>query len=162
MRIEFCPKCGNPIRTDVDPARLCGVCAWFGDTKETANNAPLTDNLDTCVRQAIAYYRLACRAELILEAAYREGELSFRQLAQAQAQISKTEASLLDLFRGTTRAVIPRLSNGCVPWPGGWPRRANPVTECDMLVGPCACGAWHSEDEEWVQQLLLEHNARIA
>ena len=33
----------------------------------------------------------------------------------------------------------------------GW-RRWNGGQECDMDDGPCACGAWHSPDEERVQE----------
>ena len=30
-----------------------------------------------------------------------------------------------------------------------------------MLVGPCSCGAWHTESEDWVQAMLFKHNAEI-
>jgi hypothetical protein len=31
-----------------------------------------------------------------------------------------------------------------IPWPEGLPPAYNGSTEpCDMLVGPCSCGAWH-------------------
>ena len=34
------------------------------------------------------------------------------------------------------------------PWPEDWPRHHNGVSEpCDMLVGPCSCGAWHQPGE---------------
>ena len=53
--------------------------------------------------------------------------------------------------------------NGMVPWPDGWTvRRYNACNEpCDMLVGPCACGAWHYETEPWVQQVLKANNSEI-
>ncbi len=35
--------------------------------------------------------------------------------------------------------------------PQHWPPRYNACTDpCDMINGPCACGAWHCLDEEWV------------
>ncbi len=35
--------------------------------------------------------------------------------------------------------------------PDHWPKRYNACTDpCDMLDGPCACGAWHSEDD-WLR-----------
>lgn len=35
--------------------------------------------------------------------------------------------------------------------PEHWPPRHNACTDaCDMIQGPCACGAWHYLDEEWV------------
>lgn len=34
-------------------------------------------------------------------------------------------------------------------------------TSCDLLVGICACGERHTEDEEWIQELLQHHRSRI-
>lgn len=35
--------------------------------------------------------------------------------------------------------------------PEHWPKRYNANTDpCDFIQGPCACGAWHFIDEEWV------------
>ena len=35
--------------------------------------------------------------------------------------------------------------------PRHWPPRYNVCTDpCDMLQGPCACGAFHFLDEKWV------------
>jgi len=39
-----------------------------------------------------------------------------------------------------------------VPWPNNWPRYKQACfssfqNSCDMLVGPCACGAWHQQGE---------------
>jgi hypothetical protein len=49
--------------------------------------------------------------------------------------------------------------NTFVPWPASWTeRRYNAGNEpCDMLSGPCACGAWHSLGEDWVQALFRYH-----
>lgn len=37
-----------------------------------------------------------------------------------------------------------------IPWPEGKPERMMPWTNepCDMLIGPCACGAWHTEEDD--------------
>jgi hypothetical protein len=35
-----------------------------------------------------------------------------------------------------------------IPYPKGWPAYHNGCNEpCDMLQGPCACGAWHDLTE---------------
>lgn len=34
-----------------------------------------------------------------------------------------------------------------VAWPDNWPSFYNCNVPCDMLVGPCLCGAWHGEGE---------------
>ena len=39
--------------------------------------------------------------------------------------------------------------------------RARFMTKCDMLIGPCACGYTHTEDEGWVQELLQMYNCKI-
>lgn len=53
--------------------------------------------------------------------------------------------------------------NGMVAWPDGWTgENYNGSKEpCDMLVGPCSCGAWHYETEYWVRRALEVHNAII-
>ena len=53
--------------------------------------------------------------------------------------------------------------NGMVPWPDGWDGENHNGTHepCDMLVGPCSCGAWHHEKEYWVRRALEVHNAII-
>lgn len=34
--------------------------------------------------------------------------------------------------------------NDLVAWPDDWPEYRNACSDpCDMLSGPCACGAWH-------------------
>ena len=50
-----------------------------------------------------------------------------------------------------------------VAWPDGWDgQNYNGTNEpCDMLVGPCSCGAWHHETEYWVRRALEVHNAII-
>jgi hypothetical protein len=40
--------------------------------------------------------------------------------------------------------------NDLMGWPEHWPKYHNACNEpCDMISGPCACGAWHKLDE-WV------------
>ncbi len=48
-------------------------------------------------------------------------------------------------------------------WPDEWTmRRYNGCNEpCDFLIGPCACGAMHDADEEWVQRALEHYVATI-
>jgi len=35
------------------------------------------------------------------------------------------------------------------------------VTTCDLLVGLCACGERHTEDDSWVQEMVEQQNCRI-
>jgi hypothetical protein len=39
----------------------------------------------------------------------------------------------------------------CMPWPTDWPAFYHSNEACDMLVGPCACGAWHLKGEFFLQ-----------
>jgi len=59
----------------------------------------------------------------------------------------------------TVLTLDPR--SGLLGWPSGWDERNyNGSNEpCDMIVGPCACGAWHGPDD-WTD-LLDRHNAEI-
>jgi hypothetical protein len=48
----------------------------------------------------------------------------------------------------------------------GWPKELERVSlfnacneKCDMLIGPCACGAWHQPDD-WTD-ILNRHNLEI-
>jgi len=34
-------------------------------------------------------------------------------------------------------------------------------THCDLIIGMCACGERHTEDEGWVQEMLQHCDARI-
>ncbi len=52
--------------------------------------------------------------------------------------------------------------SGMVIWPDNWAdRHFNCNEPCDVLVGACSCGAWHCENENWVQAVLAAHNAKI-
>ena len=50
-------------------------------------------------------------------------------------------------------------------WPNDWPRYkqvcfANWTDACDMLVGPCSCGAWHREGEFLFEHGVLRKNGK--
>ena len=62
-----------------------------------------------------------------------------------------------------TTVLYTNQQSGLLPWPDDWlDYRYNACNDpCDMLIGPCACGAWHTVDEKWVQKKLLEHNAIV-
>lgn len=59
------------------------------------------------------------------------------------------------------KQIIYRQRNGLLGWPDEWTERHyNACTEpCDMLIGPCACGAWHTPDC-WSFE-LYRYNAEI-
>jgi hypothetical protein len=168
--LEFCPRCGNPICVleAEDASRLCAVCAWFGDVSETLPQPPVTSNSETGARQAIALYRSVCRTEFFCEAACQQEQLPFGVLLRIKAMVSEAEAALLTLFRNASAiahapaAVLKRDENGWVPWPEDWTDYRKVDDEpCNMLVGPCSCGAWHCESEDWVQEKLRQHNVAI-
>jgi hypothetical protein len=59
-----------------------------------------------------------------------------------------------------------RQSSGFVKFPKAFPKRvidgsARYRTKCDVLVGPCACGGVHQENDGWVRRLLQQHDATI-
>jgi hypothetical protein len=59
-----------------------------------------------------------------------------------------------------------RPSSGFVKYPKAFPKRivdgsARFRTKCDVLVGPCACGGIHQENDGWVVRLLRHHDATI-
>lgn len=39
-------------------------------------------------------------------------------------------------------------------YPEHWPPHYNSREPCDMAIGACLCGAWHSLEEDWVKQLV--------
>jgi hypothetical protein len=64
------------------------------------------------------------------------------------------------------KKVLKRRISGFVKYPSDFEKRTidgltRYRTKCDMLVGPCACGWVHQENEEWVQELLAKYNATI-
>ncbi len=44
------------------------------------------------------------------------------------------------------------MSSSWIPWPDDWPAYrqecfSSDTDNCDMLEGPCRCGAWHTPGE---------------
>lgn len=65
----------------------------------------------------------------------------YAKLEQANARISELEQELQQKSSPQFRGV-----------PDHWPPSYNADNDpCDMIDGPCACGGWHSLDEEWVK-----------
>jgi hypothetical protein len=54
-----------------------------------------------------------------------------------------------------------------VKYPHSWGRRMVHTgkrrfdTNCDLLVGLCACGERHTIEEQWIDEMLLINHARI-
>lgn len=54
-----------------------------------------------------------------------------------------------------------------VKYPAKWQRRMQHTgkrrfdTHCDLLIGICACGERHSEDESWIRDMLRHQNMCI-
>ncbi len=94
-----------------------------------------------------------------------------RVLANTQLETPAESGQVIDTpARGTPPAedsnvppLVLRYENGLIPWPDGWTdRHYNACNEpCDMLIGPCCCGAWHDAEEPWVRETLARHNAMI-
>ena len=60
------------------------------------------------------------------------------------------------------KQIIYRYRNGLLGWPKELEKTSlfNACNEpCDMLIGPCACGAWH-QPEDWTD-LLNQYNLEI-
>lgn len=59
------------------------------------------------------------------------------------------------------KTILYCYENGLLDWPDEWTERVyNACNEpCDVLIGPCACGAWHHL-EDWVE-LLNRYNSEI-
>ena len=51
------------------------------------------------------------------------------------------------------------VDNELIPVPAHWPVRfaAHYNEPCDMVKGPCACGAWHDPYEAWVQDMVKQY-----
>ena len=167
---EFCPKCGLPLDTSGDDSRLCEACGWFGDYEETAKKPsdPEVFNPVLATLQALALYRDVCRDELIAEQIYDAGAATETDLRRVKLAARDSLHSLVAVFTALRRphalppVVLKKAENGTLGWPTEWMDYNYNCNECcDMLIGPCSCGAWHSETDEWVRETLARHNAVI-
>jgi hypothetical protein len=64
------------------------------------------------------------------------------------------------------RILHRRPNSGFVKYPNDFGKRiidgtARFRTRCDMLVGPCACGLTHQENDDFVKDLLCDYDAII-
>jgi len=54
-----------------------------------------------------------------------------------------------------------------VKYPLKWARRMAHTgkrrydTNCDLLIGICACGDRHTGEENWIEEMLIQYNACI-
>jgi len=165
---EFCPRCTAPLETARDPARLCEVCGWFRDQQEALATPPRSDVFSPVLAaaQALDLYRDVCRKELIAEQIYDAGhavEADLRRVCLARRQAAHSIIEMLVALRNRAAKQQLKRMNGSVAWPANWTdRHYNACRQpCDMLIGPCSCGAWHQEHEDWVQAMLFKHNAEI-
>lgn len=165
---EFCPRCTAPLEITRDPARLCEVCGWFGDQQEVLLTPPRGDvfNPVLAAAQTLELYRDVCRKELIAEQVYDAGSATDADLRRVRIARRHAVHAMIEMFvalrNRATKQQLNRM-NGQVLWPKNWTdRHYNASHEpCDMLVGPCSCGAWHMESEDWVQAMLFKYNAEI-
>jgi hypothetical protein len=118
--------------------------------------------------EVLDLYRDVCRKELLLEQMYDVGVATETDLQKVRVSRQGAIHSLIEMFvklrsrPNLPKEVIEKSPSGMVPWPDDWEdRHYNAKEPCDMLIGPCSCGAWHREDEEWVKQKLQEHEAVI-
>jgi hypothetical protein len=163
---EFCPRCTAPLETSQDSDRLCELCGWFGDQQESLLTPPAVENPLLRTAQLLELYREVCRKELEGEQKRAAGIGTDAELHKVHAARRHAAHSILEMFAGMESQAamqVLRRINGVISWPAHWAdRHYNASNEpCDTLVGPCSCGAWHLESEDWVQAMLVKHNARI-
>jgi hypothetical protein len=166
---EFCPRCTAPLESSRDADRLCEVCGWFGDQQEALLAPPASDVLNPVLAaaQTLELYRDVCRTELVAEQIYDAGNATEAELQRVRLARRHAVHSIVEMFvtlRNRAMGARQQLLriNGVVPWPADWTdRHYNGGEQCDTLVGPCSCGAWHRECEDWVQTMLFKHNAEI-
>lgn len=178
---EFCPRCTSPLEVGPDPDRLCEVCGWFGDAAETLSAPPKPARINPVLAatQCLDLFRDVCRKELIAEQLFDAGHATESDINQIRLSRRQATDAIVELFAtlhrrphlpeasapgASAKIRILRPANGMVAWPDGWleHRHFNACNEpCDMLAGPCSCGAWHCESEPWVQEVLQKYNAEI-
>ena len=164
---EFCPRCTAPLETSRDADRLCEICGWWGDQQEALLVPPRNDTFNPVLAaaQTLELYRDVCRKELLAEQIYDAGNATEADLQRVHMARRHAGHSIIEMFVSLRNRVVRqqlRRINGVVPWPANWTdRHYNGGQPCDTLVGPCFCGAWHMDGEDWVQALLFKHNAEI-
>jgi len=164
--MSYCPRCWYPIVVDTECS--CDLCGWFGDPKEVLPTPGKDFNLTHAVVQTLECYRQVCRDELMIEQLYDLGEAVERDVNQVRSVTRGMVHQLVEMFvRLKTRpniveTVLKKYPSGFLPWPEEWADyHFNGKDPCDMLIGPCSCGAWHQESDQWVQEKLIEHQAVI-
>jgi hypothetical protein len=161
-----------PVDDSGDENRYCNVCGWFGDGGETAKKPPASDRFNPVLAavQALTLFRDVVRKELVVEQVYDAGNLTEADLRAVKLEVHNCVQSLVELFTALRRphAAPPFVlkkhpQSGMVAWPGEWTDYHYNASKdpCDMLVGPCSCGAWHNENEPWVREVLARHNTVI-
>jgi hypothetical protein len=149
----YCPKCGQTVND-----LLCETCGWFGD--DVLNEAPVGADIVASIVVILNSYRDICRDEILLEQVGPDS----KELIRARQLVGYCKQEILGMFIGTVKPIKQTLQrgSGIVPWPTNWlDYHYNSKDPCDTLIGPCACGAWHQESEDWVQEKLTIHNAVI-
>jgi hypothetical protein len=167
----YCPRCTSPIKTD-EPDCLCEVCGWFGDASETL--AEQTPDVFSPGRSAIAtmeLYRDICRKELIAEQLYDAGDATEEDLHKIAAQRRESVNLMVTMFcrlrahyETCPIETLTAEPSGTVQWPENWihyHRECGCDENCDVLIGQCVCGQWHTGEEQWVKDELKLHRAVI-
>ncbi len=164
---KYCPKCWS----EITPAQecYCDACGYFCDQRELLNAPGNGFNLTKEVIILLALFHDTCRSEMLMEQLCEAGVVTEQKLAHVKRLRQGAIHSLIELFvKLKTRPSIPSQvltkhpHSGMIPWPADWPdRHYNGREPCDMLVGPCSCGAFHREDEQWIQEKLIQHQAVI-
>ena len=89
------------------------------------------------------------RSRAWIEQELRRPRLEDVNAALEPAELTDEEAAGLERRRGASaeeRTGVP-LPHLATPWPIHWPKYYNGRDPCDMLIGPCSCGATHSAGE---------------
>lgn len=164
--MTYCPRCRYPIEVNTECS--CDLCGWFGDPREVLSTPGKDFSLTHAVIKTLELYKRACQDELIIEQLYDAGNATESDINRARSFVRGMVHQLVEMFvklkirPNIVEEVLKKYPNGFLPWPEDWTDyHYNSNEPCDMLIGPCACGAWHGESEEWVQQKLVEHKAVI-
>ena len=167
--IEFCPRCTAPLEFAQDPARLCEVCGWFGDWLEVLKTPPRDmNNPILLLAQTLELYREVCHNELLAEHLFAAGQGTEADMRRIRRARRESRGSIIEMFANVLQGQAPKRQqlkriNSHVGWPEGWTDRHYNASHdpCDMLIGGCSCGAWHTANEDWVRAMLFKHNAEI-